>query len=65
MEMGFGGVFLEVEKVSENFKKVMADRKELLKEWFLSDVNKELEANALRNKIKELEEKLHKKEEEL
>lgn len=65
MEMGFGGVFLEGEKVSENFKKVMADRKELLKEWFLSDVNKELEANALRNKIKELEEKLHKKEEEL
>jgi len=62
MEMGFGGVFLEGEKVSENFKKVMADRKELLKEWFLSDVNKELEANALRGRIKELEEKLKEKE---
>jgi len=60
--MGFGGVFLEGEKVSENFKKVMADRKELLKEWFLSDVNKELEANALRGRIKELEEKLKEKE---
>jgi len=52
-------------KLSEDFKKVMADRKKILNEWFLSDVNKELEANALRNKIKELEEKLHKKEEEL
>jgi len=40
----------------------MADRKELLKEWFLSDVNKELEANALRGRIKELEEKLKEKE---
>ena len=65
MEMGFGGVFLEGEKVSENFKKVMADRKELLKEWFLSDVNKELEANALRGRIKELEEKLKEKEEKI
>jgi len=63
--MGFGGVFLEGEKVSENFKKVMADRKELLKEWFLSDVNKELEANALRGRIKELEEKLKEKEEKI
>ena len=58
MEMGFGGVFLEGEKVSENFKKVMTDGERLLNEWFLSDVNKELEINALRNKIKELEEKL-------
>ena len=39
----------------------MADRKKILNEWFLSDVNKELEANALRNKIKELEEKLREK----
>ena len=46
------------EKVSENFKKVMTDGERLLNEWFLSDVNKELEINALRNKIKELEEKL-------
>jgi hypothetical protein len=37
-------------------------KEELLKEWFLSDINKELEANALRNKIKELEEKLRGKE---
>jgi len=36
----------------------MADRERLLKEWFFSDINKELEANALRNKIKKLEEKL-------
>lgn len=49
------------EVVSENFKKVMSDREKLLKEWFLSDVNKELEINALRSKIKELEEKLEKK----
>ena len=49
-------------KVSENFKKVMADRKTLLKEWFLSDVNKELEINALRRRIKELEEKLRENE---
>ena len=34
-----------------------SDRERLLKEWFLSDVNKELEVNALRNKIKEFEEK--------
>ncbi len=45
------------EVVSENFKKVSSDRERLLKEWFLSDVNKELEVNALRNKIKEFEEK--------
>jgi hypothetical protein len=44
------------EKVSENFKKVMADRKKLLEKWFLSDVNKELEMNDLRKRIKELEE---------
>jgi len=49
------------EKVSENFKKVMADRKNLLKEWFLSDVNKELEINSLKNRVKELEEKLREK----
>ena len=45
------------EKVSENFKKVMTDKEKLLKEWFLSDVNKELEINDLKSKIKELEEK--------
>jgi len=39
----------------------MADRKKILNEWFLSDVNKELEMNSLRNKIKELEEKLREK----
>jgi len=39
----------------------VAARENALKEWFLSDVNKELEANALRNKIKELEEKLREK----
>jgi len=49
------------EKVSENFKKVMSNREGLLKEWFLSDVNKELEINALKNKNKELEEKLKEK----
>jgi len=49
------------EVVSENFKKVMSNREGLLKEWFLSDVNKELEINALRSKIKELEEKLKEK----
>jgi hypothetical protein len=48
-------------KLSEDFKKVMADRERILKEWFLSDINKELEANTLRNRIKELEEKLRKK----
>ena len=46
------------EKVSENFKKVVTARENALKEWFFSDVNKKLEINALRNKIKELEEKL-------
>jgi hypothetical protein len=50
-------------KVSENFKKVMADRERILKEWFLSDINKELEINTLKNKIQELEEKLKEKEE--
>ena len=50
------------EKVSENFKKVMGDREKLLKEWFLSDVNKELEVNSLKSKIKELEEKHKEKE---
>ena len=65
MEMGFGGVFLEGEKVSENFKKVVTARENALKEWFLSDVNKELEANALRGRIKELEEKLKEKEEKI
>jgi len=49
------------EKVSENFKRVMADRERILKEWFFSDINKELEMNTLRNKIKELEEKLREK----
>ena len=49
------------EVVSENFKKVMSNREGLLKEWFLSDVNKELEINALKNKNKELEEKLNEK----
>jgi len=49
------------EKVSENFKKVMANREGLLKEWFLSDVNKELEVNSLKSKIKELEGKLKEK----
>jgi hypothetical protein len=37
---------------------VSSDRERLLKEWFLSDVNKELETNSLRSKVKELEEKL-------
>jgi len=45
------------EIVSENFKKVMTDKEKLIKEWFLSDVNKELEVSALKNKIKEFEEK--------
>lgn len=49
------------EIVSENFKKVMSDKEKLVKDWFLSDVNKELEVNALRNRIKELEEKYEKK----
>ncbi len=49
------------EVVSENFKKVTSDRERLLKEWFLSDVNKELETNFLRSKVKELEEKLREK----
>jgi len=40
----------------------MADRERILKEWFLSDVNKELEMNTLRNRIKELEEKLRENE---
>jgi hypothetical protein len=39
----------------------MANRENLLKEWFLSDVNKELEVNSLKSKIKELEEKLETK----
>jgi len=52
-------------KLSDDFKKVMADRERILKEWFLSDINKELEANALRNKIKELEEKLREKGESI
>jgi len=34
----------------------MAARENALNEWFLSDVNKELEMNSLRSKIKELEE---------
>jgi predicted membrane protein len=50
------------EVVSENFKKVMGDKEKLLKDWFLSDVNKELEMNSLRNRVKELEEKYEKKE---
>jgi hypothetical protein len=50
------------EVVSENFKKVTTNREKLLKEWFLSDVNKELEINALKNKIKELDGKSEKKE---
>jgi hypothetical protein len=41
---------------------VTSDREKLLKEWFLSDVNKELEVNALHNRIRELEEKYEKKE---
>ena len=48
------------EVVSENFKKVMTNREGLLKEWFLSDVNKELEVNALKSRIKELEGKSEK-----
>jgi len=40
---------------------VMVERENLLKEWFLSDVNKELEINSLKNRIKELEEKLREK----
>ena len=61
---GLWKVLEQGEKVQENFKQEgeMADRKKILNEWFLSDVNKELEANALRNKIKELEEKLREKE---
>ena len=39
----------------------MVERENLLKEWFLSDVNKELEINSLKNRIKELEEKLREK----
>ena len=60
---GLWKVLEQGEKVQENFKQEgeMADRKKILNEWFLSDVNKELEANALRNKIKELEEKLREK----
>jgi hypothetical protein len=50
------------EIVSENFKKVMSDKEKLIKQWFLSDVNKELEVNSLKSKIKELEEKYEKKE---
>jgi hypothetical protein len=48
------------EVVSENFKKVSSDRERLLKEWFLSDVNKELEVNTLKSRIKELEGKSEK-----
>jgi hypothetical protein len=36
-------------------------KEEFLKEWFLSDVSKELEINALKSRIKELEEKLREK----
>jgi len=43
----------------------MADRERILKEWFFSDINKELEMNTLRNKIKELEEKLREKGEKM
>ena len=39
----------------------MSDRERILKEWFLSDINKELEMNTLRQRIKELEEKLGEK----
>ena len=55
-------VLQQGEKVSENFKKAMADRKKLLKEWFFSNVNKELEINALKSRIKEFEEKLKDRE---
>lgn len=48
------------EVISENFKKVMTNREGLLKQWFLSDVNKELEINALKSRIKELEGKSEK-----
>jgi hypothetical protein len=41
---------------------VTTDREKILKEWFLSDVNKELEVNALKNKVKELEGKSEKGE---
>ena len=40
----------------------MANREKLLKKWFFSDINKELEMNTLRQRIKELEEKLREKE---
>ena len=45
---GLWKVLEQGEKVQENFKQEgeMADRKKILNEWFLSDVNKELEANA-------------------
>jgi len=49
------------EVVSENFKKVMCNREKLLKDWFLSDVNKELEINSLKSKISELEKKYKEK----
>lgn len=48
--------------VSENFKKVMINRERLFKEWFLSDVNKELEINALKDRVQELEKKLKEKD---
>jgi len=41
----------------------MADRERILRGWFLSDINKESEMNTLRQKVKELEEKLREKEE--
>jgi len=59
----FLGLFVYFKNRKETLNKTF-DRKKILNEWFLSDVNKELEINALRNRIKELEEKLHKKEEE-
>jgi len=52
------------QKISDDLRKAMADRERILREWFFSDINKELEMNTLRQKIKELEEKLREKEEE-
>jgi len=57
------GVLEQGQKISDDLRKAMADRERILKEWFLSDINKELEMNTLRQRIKELEEKLKEKKE--
>lgn len=59
-ELGEAGwsVLTQSKKVSKNFSKLTEDRDNILKQWFFSDINRELETASLKRRIEELEKKL-------